>query len=768
MTVLLMETPQATYGLQFYSITSGSVTRDTTVATDPDGKSSWKHDSGAGDATTGVEPTGAAARMSWYLYLVDLPTATTTIGGNIDFNYLSLRITSAGVLQLWNGSSAQIGSNGSTLSTGVLYRLALCCDVTSGNLTAAKLFVNGVQDISVTGQSLSFARRIGWLQPPGANKVLNTSHYYLDNTTDLTDPGGTNALKVTAKLPAAVNNNNYDTTGGTGAVNERAISETNYKQHADKAQQYQDYTLQTAAVGDKDISGAGITLLARSAWMWAKNSKAGGLVNIVDNGSGTTNWSGSASYALYTLLTDSATYPSNAAGIGQLHPNAQPEDSYLAECGTMIAYTESAGGISANLTGTGSLAAAPTVSVPVTLAASGLGGFAAVANVVTQIAAALSGAGSLILEKLSTPIAAALSAAGSLIASATTSIPVAGTASGTGSLTADVTVSSPAAAALSGTGTLAADETVSVPIAAALSGAGSLAATVVPDTIAAALSGTGTLAADATVNIPAAAVLSGTGSLTIAASASTPIAASLTGAGAQAADPIVSVPIAASLAGSGALAGDLTVSNPVSANLSGTGTITVDAIASVPIVAALSGAGAQTADVIVTVPINAALSGAGSLAATAEETISANLSATGSLSVSVTVVAAPSAPAAAPAGGGGAVPSLLEFIRKRPAFVKVVYFPAADADICQISATIGLPEVVIPVSGRASFAIGAQAKRAQAIAEASGILRCGLPVMVSGRVECVVDAAVLHQALRATAERSRAETEEALLLLLRR
>ena len=346
MASIFLETSQATYGTQFWSEITGSVTRDTTAARDPLGLSSWKCDSGAeGVAAYANKSTLplAGARTSAYFYFANFPATLerTIMAWRMAATvYFTLKITPTGVLQLWG--SSQIGSNGSTLALNTLYRLSVAYKQISSSVFDITVWKNGIPDISISNVTLPAGTAdrfaIGYCDGPSDNKVLNFSHVYIDNDTSLTDPGGGSgyALYVTAKLPAAVNNNQYTTTGGTGAVNERPLSETNYKAELGKVQYLQDYTLQTAAVGDVDISGAGITLISRCAWMWASLSKAA-TVYIVDNGDSATGFAINATKVLCTKLTDSATYPSNAAGIGQ-KSTGTAEDSYLYECGTLIAY----------------------------------------------------------------------------------------------------------------------------------------------------------------------------------------------------------------------------------------------------------------------------------------------------------------------------------------------------------------------------------------------------------------------------------------------
>ena len=77
----------------------------------------------------------AGSRISFYIYINVLPSATGGIAGlrtSVGFGVASLQITSGGVLQLAQiENGTQIGSNGSTLSTGQWYRISLAYTVTS-------------------------------------------------------------------------------------------------------------------------------------------------------------------------------------------------------------------------------------------------------------------------------------------------------------------------------------------------------------------------------------------------------------------------------------------------------------------------------------------------------------------------------------------------------------------------------------------------------------------------------------------------------------
>src|SRR3989344_4172347 len=300
---LFMDTPDATQQLLlsaggFWSGSFGTAPVYDT-AQKKSGLASWKSDSGASNNASlvyrvGVVPTGAnlGARITAYFRLTNLPGSTATLFGVTTSanQYLVVRITSGGVLQLWGGGS-QIGSNGSTINPGGVpawYRLSLVYKLNaSGQISDAKLFLDGVQDISVTGLTLTTGAdfALGWVDTPGASKVLHFHHVYADDDTSLTDTGD---IRVTAKLPNADSTRGFDTVigGGTGdcadgsteygCVNDRPISESTGWRQTATADVTENFNIESASQGDVDISGN--TLVARTAWVWAK--KGSGYVNI--------------------------------------------------------------------------------------------------------------------------------------------------------------------------------------------------------------------------------------------------------------------------------------------------------------------------------------------------------------------------------------------------------------------------------------------------------------------------------------------------------
>lgn len=217
------------------------------------------------------------------------------------------------------------------------HRVGISYVINAINDMDVKLFVNGVEELSLDGrptfnQTSAPDLLYGWVGSPGASQVCWFDQVYIDDVDDLTDPG---PIYMTAKLPAAVNADNFDTTGGTGAVNERPVSLTNYRQQAGVTQVHQNYTLQAASVGDIDISGE--TLIGHMGWAIAKKGSGSGTgAGLTVNGV-TTDVTLATSAALVKKGVFSEDYPSDAAGIG-LRSVDGDADTFLYECGAVVAY----------------------------------------------------------------------------------------------------------------------------------------------------------------------------------------------------------------------------------------------------------------------------------------------------------------------------------------------------------------------------------------------------------------------------------------------
>lgn len=302
-------------------------------------------------ATSVGSAPAAGGRISIYMYFVALPSATATLVSNISgaSNSFNIRMTSGGVLQLWNATSAQIGTNGATLSTGIWYRISLAYTLTSTTINRFELFVDAVSSISVTNATLgtisadnfSFGNRSG-----NSTLDMRTSDHYMDNSAALTDPGN---IWVTAKRPNANGTTNGFTTqigsGGSGygtghspQVNERALSTTNgWSVIGAGSAVTEEYNVEGKAVGDIDISTA--TIVDWLGWVSIK-ALVSETINIILDG---VNFSQAitSTITMFTKVKGSTTYPTGTGVDIGVQTDTSLTTVSLYECGVLIAYIPS-------------------------------------------------------------------------------------------------------------------------------------------------------------------------------------------------------------------------------------------------------------------------------------------------------------------------------------------------------------------------------------------------------------------------------------------
>lgn len=332
----------ATQNTGLFTGTSGTVTSDTTVPADT-GPRSIKFDSTGSNVIATVNRSGILAdvgrRITMYRRFDSLPSSDSNIITFVDAagaaTIARLQLRTTGKLRFVGSTSGADGS--ATMPTTTFVRISIAYTITSTSVNEFRCWIDGVADATASNLTLAATGTdrlyIGWVTIPGASKVTYARDIYVDDGSDLTDVGN---VKVTAKLPTAVNANTWNTTGGTGAVNERPINDANFKQETTTTQLNQNYNLETAGAGDVNISSK--TIIGCMAWVRSKISATSGAPTpkITFNG---------IDYAVtlttgilyYFKVVDSPTYPSDAAGIGMVSSGAAG-DTFLYECGVLVAY----------------------------------------------------------------------------------------------------------------------------------------------------------------------------------------------------------------------------------------------------------------------------------------------------------------------------------------------------------------------------------------------------------------------------------------------
>lgn len=306
-------------------------------------KSIQYHPSGLDICVANSVIADSGGRFSFYIYLVALPAANASIiSAGTPFK---IRLSTAGVIQLWNQTPAQIGTDGSTLSTGRWYRISLSYTITSTTINRFELFVDGVSSISITNATIGSTGTANFtVGNIDTDTSLNfrSSDHYIDDSNSLTDTGD---IWVTAKRPNANGNTNGFTTqigsgssgygsGHSPQVNERAVSTTNgWSMIGAGSAITEEYNIENSSTGDINISSD--TLVDFMGWVFASSlSSETGSIILAGVSS---NISLTSSAKVFTKMAGSTTYPAGGTDIGIITTTALTTVS-LYECGVIIAY----------------------------------------------------------------------------------------------------------------------------------------------------------------------------------------------------------------------------------------------------------------------------------------------------------------------------------------------------------------------------------------------------------------------------------------------
>lgn len=464
----------ASYGLDFFTNLSGSVSVETTITNGF--PRSILVDSGT--STANVKVTGimddAGRRVSYRFRFNALPggnstkiiAAETTTTGTYP---VSLILRSDGTLALSCAGQTLTGTT--ALAVDTWYRISFAYIINADTSAEVRVFLDGALELTLSAASGATtgtnAIRIGWFtSSPGTNVLGYLRDIYIDDGTTLDDIGD---VYVTAKLPAALGAaNSFDTpVGGPFAqrwdyVNERAFNTANRLTHAATSDVAENFGIQAAAAGDKDITGA--TVLGMTGYVYAAKGSGGGTpaADLTVNGTDypISSTALTTSYKVFTHSDALSSYPAVAAVVGMRSTAATP-DTLLAEAGVMVAYIPSTG--PTIVTGSAALSGSST------LAATGhpeQTGSAALTSTGTLTAAAL-------LELRGT---LPLTGAGTLAAGGQMELTGTLTLLGTGTLAAGGASGATGTLALLGTGTLTATGTLELHGSLALVGDGTLTA----------------------------------------------------------------------------------------------------------------------------------------------------------------------------------------------------------------------------------------------------------------------------------------------------
>lgn len=326
----------STAGFELYTAIGGTPTVDTSIKP-PNTYSSIKCD--ISQWVRAVCPR--SGKISIYFFTESLPSANEAFLLLEDSSaspdpVIDIRIGPDGLVY-WHPVDASPETAGTHSIKVGWNRITVCFnDHNTINDLDAKVYVNGSLDISITGQGTNDIA-VGQFRLLGPNTdggPFYFAHVVVDDGVDLADPG--NRL-CTAKFGTTVNEDEFDTTGGTGAVNERPVNDANYREQAGSSVARQNYNLQSASEGDVDITGADI--IGVMGWLRGKKSSplGGGTPKITVDGVDY-NITLTTTPTVVTKPVTQSSYPSSPAAIGMVSTGSTT-DTTLYECGVVIVYT---------------------------------------------------------------------------------------------------------------------------------------------------------------------------------------------------------------------------------------------------------------------------------------------------------------------------------------------------------------------------------------------------------------------------------------------
>lgn len=342
----------ADFSTTFWTIESGAPV----VATDFVHGShikSYKYPTGATAPTLGARGVAveAGGRFSSWIYLNALPTATNTImslcQATFGTDIVKLKLTSAGVLTMTNGSNTSLGT-GATLSTGQWYRICYTYTITSTTVNHFITYVNGASSINVSNTTLgAVTANEFYIGNAGGDTTLDmrSSDHYIDNATSLTDTGN---IWVTAKRPFSNGTTTGFSTSGTPSgygsghapyVNYRPLqtATANVNVVGAGSAVTEEYNIESISQGDINITGA--TIVDYMGWLYTKAliAETG---SIIVNGV-SSNISITTTASLFTKIAGSTTYPAGTGSdLGEITSTTVTTVT-LYDAGIIVAYIPS-------------------------------------------------------------------------------------------------------------------------------------------------------------------------------------------------------------------------------------------------------------------------------------------------------------------------------------------------------------------------------------------------------------------------------------------
>lgn len=293
-TVFMESGTDATYGFEFYdrTATSNNATVGSNGTSPITGPRDMRFDSGAGffgEASVQLDNVLSltSRRISFNIKFTNfgnssagwVPFLQWDYGSPVNTAGLRVAVTNGGRLKLLKGD-AVLSEGSTTLSPGVVYRISLAYVYTDPTVNEWRVFLDDSSTPELTASNVSYAPvginrlALGITTAPAAQTIWQIDDVYIDDSNSLQNPS-LSGLKVTAKRAGGLGSENNLFPIGTytnrwDSISERPLSESNGFEGGG-AGAAENFILESASAGDVDISPG--TIIARSAWVWAKRDQ---------------------------------------------------------------------------------------------------------------------------------------------------------------------------------------------------------------------------------------------------------------------------------------------------------------------------------------------------------------------------------------------------------------------------------------------------------------------------------------------------------------
>lgn len=296
----------------------------------------------------------AGRRVSFWAWLTvfSASAAVATFSTAASAAVFWVRVGVDGSVSIERGGATLATSSAGLATLRNWHRISVSYVITSTTNFTIRVWIGDVLAVTATqanGSLVNTGTDTLTISDEGSSSYFHG--IYVDDSAALTNPGNVYVVAKRPVLPPVIDL--FDTTGGTGATDERPLSETNYKAHLATSQVTQQYNIEAPDVGDVTMGQTGSTILGIAFWAWMKKgSGAAGTPGLIyrngavlavtlDTASAMyVAWDSTSFYGLPKTWTTTTPFNSSTPDLARVgaRSSGAGADTFLYECGFIVSY----------------------------------------------------------------------------------------------------------------------------------------------------------------------------------------------------------------------------------------------------------------------------------------------------------------------------------------------------------------------------------------------------------------------------------------------